>query len=265
MVKVNSIPTDPFLYDLLLTMNDEKSYQLAREWWQATGLPNPEASVNPEPLQSAESSQYLYNEDGMSVFLNPLGLSIHFRSKSFGKGAVYKGYMVEDGNILQPLAQFQAGKTSLIEVLPGIERPGTKNSVLNALSSRMARHGLAFQDKHEGYVGILPGVGRGKVVVANRSKVKVKSGKNNDSALPISTQTKIFGGLADEMSAALNSGSQASIRSIFGECAKITALEDSHPDKILRASWTNESVLGPKQSDIVKAAKSYGETLHAWL
>lgn len=203
-------------------------------------------------LKDAPDGAHLYMPNSGRLFLEEEGLAVvivydhgttALNRAAAGLGLaerksspVFLAAQVKTDLLLQPLFEMDLPGCRL-EIVPGIPRATVTPEDMKNHADRLAKEGISFINPHPEIMGeIRAPNGERHLVVSNRRRV----GLSDKSFLPGAgdpIQEETYGELRTAFSLAFKSGERQKIQAVFAHCARINALPDDHPDKILHTPW----------------------------
>lgn len=251
-------PNDGTLLSSVFICADEQAYEKAGEVLETLGLPNPE---DHEHFSGPNVDRIYLDAQGIVlsfVYRHPTLTSLF--SKLIGRdrplsAPVFDARTVVDERILQPLYQIDLSPECCLEVVPGVHSVGVEQDKLRSISRELKAKNVHFYNPQREFVGVIktPEDQDDLLVVSNRRALSVTS--QPQATGQAVGQDRVYGTLREQMAEAFGSASAA--RKMMDECAKIVALREDDPARVLNPHWRDTSIDSYRRRTIREASHYY--------
>lgn len=219
---------------------DKETYDAVKDILDLMGLPDAPDGAH---LYMPNSDRIYLEKEGLAVvFVYDRGTSVLNRAAA-GLGLaerkssnVFLAAQAKTDLVLQPVFAMDLPGCRL-EIVPGVPRASVTAEDMKRHEDLLDKEGMRFINPHPEIMGeIRASNGDRHLVAANRRRV----GLSDKSFLPGAgdpIQEETYGELRTAFSLAFKSGERQKIQAVFAHCARINALSEDHPDKILHTPW----------------------------
>lgn len=234
---------------------NKETYDAVKDMLDLMGLPDAPRSAH---LYMENSDRLYLEKEGVAVVLVYDHGTTAFNRAAAGLGLaerksspVFLAAQVKTDLVLQPLFAMDLTPRCRFEIVPGIPRVSVTPEGMKNHADRLAKEGISFINPHPEIMGeIRAPNGERHLVAANRRRV----GLSDKSFLPgvgAPMQEETYGELGAALGRAFESGERQKIQTVFAHFARINALPDDHPDKILHTPWVE---VGHRSTELQHAA-----------